>query len=78
LNYICKSESSQYYECGYSCDNGLFLNILDDRYFITDARYTIEAEESIKNAEVIETKTTYKCDKCGEIFAKLTRSRKKA
>ncbi len=27
LNYIVKSESALFYECGYSCDNGLFLRV---------------------------------------------------
>lgn len=54
-NYILKNENAVYFECGYSCDNELFISFQGKNYFLTDARYTIEARESIKNAEVIET-----------------------
>ncbi|MCV6608318.1 MAG: aminopeptidase P family protein [Campylobacterales bacterium] len=60
MNYICLSESSQYYECGYSCDNGLFLNLGGEKFFITDGRYTIEAKEAIKNAEIVQSRDLYK------------------
>jgi len=53
LNFITKSEASQYYECGYSCDNGLFLKLDEGRFFVTDARYVQEAEENVKNTEVV-------------------------
>lgn len=59
-NYILKDENSVYYECGYSCDNEIFLKIGDEAYFLTDARYSEEAKESIKNTEVIETRDLFK------------------
>lgn len=59
-NYILKDENAVYYECGYSCDNVIFINLEGERYFITDARYTIEANENITNAEVIESKDLIK------------------
>ena len=53
-NYILKNENAVYHECGFSCDNELFIKLEDEAYFITDPRYTIEAKEMVKNAEVIE------------------------
>jgi Xaa-Pro aminopeptidase len=53
LNYILKDENAIYYECGYSSDNSIFLKLGSDSYFITDSRYTIEAKELVKNAEVV-------------------------
>ena len=53
MNYIVKDENAIYYECGYSSDNALFLKLGSEAFFITDARYTIEAQESITNATVI-------------------------
>lgn len=55
-NSILRSESALFYECAYSCDNAIFLSLNDKKYFITDGRYTKEAEESIKNAEIIESR----------------------
>jgi len=59
-NYILKDENSVYYECDYSCDNELFLKLGDEAFFLTDARYTLEAKEKIKNALVIESKDLIK------------------
>ena len=53
-NYLLKDENAVYYECGFSCDNEIFIKLGDEAYFITDARYTLEATASIKNAKVIE------------------------
>ena len=53
MNYILKNENAIYYECGYSSDNSIFLKLGNSSYFITDNRYTIEAKEIIKDAEVI-------------------------
>ncbi len=53
-NYLLKDENAVYYECGFSCDNEIFLKLGDEAYFITDSRYTLEAKANIKNAEVIE------------------------
>ncbi|BAF69545.1 aminopeptidase P family protein [Nitratiruptor sp. SB155-2] len=60
MNYILKNENAVYYECGFSCDNELFIAFNNERYFITDARYTTEAKEQIKNAEVVEARNLYK------------------
>ena len=60
MNYILKDENAVYYECGFSCDNEIFLKFSDESYFITDARYTIAAKESVKNAQVIEAKDLQK------------------
>ncbi|WQZ50572.1 aminopeptidase P family protein [Helicobacter pylori] len=53
-------ENAMFFECAYSCDNALFLQLDDRSFFITDSRYTQEAKESIqpKNgvlAEVVES-----------------------
>ena len=53
MNYILKNENAIYYECNYSSDNSIFLKLGSSSYFITDSRYTIEAEKLIKNAKVI-------------------------
>jgi Xaa-Pro aminopeptidase len=53
LNYILRDENAIYYECGYSSDNALFLKCGSDAYFITDSRYSVEAEEKVKGAKVV-------------------------
>ena len=55
MNYIIKDENALFYECGYSCDNAIFLKLGSDSFFITDGRYTIDAKENIKNARVIQS-----------------------
>jgi len=47
LNYILKNENAIYYECGYSCDNAIFLKLGSDGFFITDGRYIQEASEAL-------------------------------
>ena len=54
MNFILKNENAIYYECGFSCDNVIFVVLGTEKFFITDPRYTLEAQESIKGAEVIE------------------------
>ncbi|WP_267285202.1 M24 family metallopeptidase [Halarcobacter ebronensis] len=54
-NYILLNENAIYYECGFSCDNVVFLNLGNDKYFITDARYTVEAKEFAKGCEVVQS-----------------------
>ena len=54
-NYILQNENAVYFECGYSCDNVIFISISGDNYFITDARYEIEAKLIARNCEVIIT-----------------------
>ncbi len=56
INYILKDENAVYHECGFSCDNQLFIKLGSEAFFITDPRYTTEAKEMVKNAEVIEAK----------------------
>ena len=53
MNYMLKNENAIYYECGYSCDNALYLSLGSSAYFITDSRYTIEAEEQVEGAKVV-------------------------
>lgn len=59
MNYLLKSESALYYECGYSCDNALLLILGKERFFITDGRYTLDAREQVQGAEVIESANLY-------------------
>jgi len=54
-NYILLNENAIFYECGFSCDNVVFINLENDKYFITDARYTTEAKEYAKKCMVIES-----------------------
>ncbi len=52
-NYILQNENGVYFECGYSCDNVIYLSLSGDNYFITDGRYAIEAKLYAKNCEVL-------------------------
>ncbi len=56
MHYILKDENAIYYEVGFSCDNALLIVVGEEKYFITDPRYTTEAKEHIRGAEVIEAK----------------------
>ncbi|MDR1461086.1 MAG: aminopeptidase P family protein [Campylobacteraceae bacterium] len=52
--YIVQNENALYYECGFSCDNAIFLRFSsNEAYFLTDGRYVAEAKENIINAEVV-------------------------
>ncbi len=53
MNYMLKDENAIYYECGYSCDNALYLRLGKEAFFITDSRYTIDALEHVKDAKVL-------------------------
>jgi len=55
-NYILKDENAVYYECGFSCDNEIFLQLGSDRFFITDARYTVEAKEKLRGIKIVEAR----------------------
>lgn len=55
-NYILLDENAVYYECGFSCDNAVYLNLGSEAFFITDSRYTVEANEYAKNCSVIQSK----------------------
>ena len=59
MNYMLKDENAIYYECGYSCDNALYLSLGSEAYFVTDSRYTIEAEEGVVGAQVIIDRDLY-------------------
>jgi Xaa-Pro aminopeptidase len=59
MNYMLKAENAIYYECGYSCDNALYLRLGDEAYFITDGRYTLDAKEHVRGAEVIIDRDLY-------------------
>jgi len=56
INYILRDENAVYYECGYSCDNQVFISLGSERFFITDGRYEIDAKLNIKNCKIIITK----------------------
>ena len=43
MNYLLKDENSIYYECRYSCDNAIFIQLGSESFFITDGRYELEA-----------------------------------
>ena len=53
MNYMLKDENAIYYECGYSCDNALYLRLGSEAFLITDSRYMIEAQENVQNAQVV-------------------------
>jgi len=55
VNYLLKDENAVYYECGFSCDNQLFLKLGSESFFITDPRYALEAKEQC-SCEVVEAK----------------------
>ena len=61
-NFILNKENEIYYECGYSCDNAIFLSLGNEKFFITDGRYTTEAKQKAK-AEIITTKNLLKTAK---------------
>ena len=52
-NYILQNENPVYYECGYSCDNCIYININEESFFITDARYKTDVNQNIKNKSQI-------------------------
>jgi len=53
MNYMLNNENAIYYECGYSCDNALFLRLGKEAFFITDSRYTLDAQSRVRGAQVI-------------------------
>ena len=53
MNYMLKDENAIYYECGYSCDNALYLSLGSEAFFISDSRYTIDAQEYVRGAQVV-------------------------
>jgi Xaa-Pro aminopeptidase len=59
VNYILKNENSVYYECGYSCDNAIYICLGSEAFFITDGRYTIDAKNNIIGAKVVTSRDIY-------------------
>jgi len=53
MNYMLKDENAIYYECGYSCDNALYLSLGSEAFFVTDSRYTLDAQEHVRGAKVL-------------------------
>lgn len=51
--YILKNKNALYFECGFSCDNAYLLRLKNESFFITDSRYTTEAKEFVKSANVV-------------------------
>lgn len=49
MNYLLKDENSIYYECGYSCDNAIFVRLGSESFFITDGRYELDAKLKCKS-----------------------------
>jgi len=62
-NFILKNENAIYYEANFSCENAIFLSLGNEKFFITDPRYTLEAKEFAKNCEVIESSNLLKTAK---------------
>jgi len=59
MNYMLKDENAIYYECGYSCDNALYLSLGSEAFFITDSRYTIDATQNVQSATVVIDRDLY-------------------
>ena len=72
MNYMLKDENAIYYECGYSCDNALYLSLGSEAFFITDSRYTIDASQNVQGAKVIINGDLY-----GELVSLLKKHRVK-
>jgi Xaa-Pro aminopeptidase len=62
-NYILLDENAVYYECGFSCDNVVYLKLGSEGFFITDSRYTVEANEFAKNCNIIQSANLIKTTK---------------
>ncbi len=58
-NILLKDESALYYECGYSCDNAIYLRLGSEAWFFTDGRYAIEAKEALRDTELVVTSNLY-------------------
>lgn len=65
MNYVLRDEKAIAFECGFGCDNGLFVNVDGKKYLLSDSRYTIDAKLNIyKDVEFIESPDLFKsaCD----------------
>ena len=69
---MLKDENAIYYECGYSCDNALYLSLGSEAFFITDSRYTIDATQNVQGATVVINRDLY-----GEAVSLLKKARVK-
>jgi len=69
MNFMLKDENAIYYECGYSCDNALYLSLGNEAFFITDSRYTIDATQNVQGAKVVIN---------GDLYAEAVKLLKKA
>lgn len=49
MDYILKDQNAVLFEAGYSCDNEILLVLDGQKFFLTDARYAVEAEEAVKS-----------------------------
>ena len=56
---MLRDENAIYYECGYSCDNALYLSLGSEAFFITDSRYMIDATENVQKAKVVINRDLY-------------------
>lgn len=65
-DFITRDESIMYYLCGYSADNAIFMRFGNELKFITDARYSTEANELCRkdSLEIIE---------CGDLLGEARR-----
>ncbi len=56
MNFVLRDENAILYECGYSCDNALYIKAGSESFFITDGRYGEEASRRVRDAEVFVTR----------------------
>ena len=59
MNYMLKDENAIYYECGYSCDNALYLKLGKEAFFLTDGRYALDAKAHVQGAKVVIERDLY-------------------
>jgi len=59
MNYILSNENAIYYECGYSNDNALYLQLGSDAFLLTDSRYQLEATRALEGVELIIERDLY-------------------
>ena len=51
--YAHKDENAIYYDCGYSCDNAIYVSLNDRKFFITDSRYMADAKKHLQGVELV-------------------------
>jgi len=47
-NFLLTDENAIYYECKYSNDNCIYIQLGSEKFFITDSRYQLEAKQALK------------------------------